>query len=383
MNEAQQRVPQQMNDSMTLWRGLTLSDGLLFMPGAIAVLFSLVVIPQVLEMVGIVVPQAVVMAPGIVIGAVLTVVAAITLKTTPPHYKSTEWLQLHLGHLAQPSEYFHITTHYDHDHREQKDHADYDFVKSVWATNERTQDVLNIEQINPGGDEHDDTGYLQRPDSTILGAVRVYPANLSLATYGEWQNAVENFASVVNTLDFEIQIYRTTRELDIEQFLSSYQARRTHDDVRGDPELETLLENFLAWYPAELQSRGTQMIEYYVVVPVAEDEVTSSRRTRGVKDQIAEWPVISFFVDDDDDEEIPEPVLRGRQRETLYNRLETVKYQLKEIGDVDAERVSAVEHTEVLKRAYRQESEVDLSEQMQTRGVTMRAGHDQQTETES
>lgn len=366
MSEVERQIPQAADDSMMLWREYTLDDAAPFIPGIFLSIFLPVLISEFLPNIYIL--------PSLVLPLLSIVGALIAVKTTPEHYKTTEWVTLHLRHAINPSEWFHISYNQSHDRREQKDSPDYNLAEAALGTSQRTQDVLGIEKVFPASDKYRyDTGAIERPDGTLIGAIRVEPANLTLATAGEFRESVDGLTSFVNTLDFPIQMYRTTRDFDVDRFLQSYRARRGHDDVRNEPVLENLLEQFLAWYPQELQIRGTQLIEFYIVVPLEEEEVKSSRRTQGVKDQIAEWPIISYFISDDD-EETPRSVLRGKQREELIDRLERVEDGIKSIPGVDAERVSASEHADVIARAYRCGRESDLEEQLDTTGITKRAG---------
>lgn len=358
MKRAQRRIPQQADDSMTLFRGYTLNDAFLFAPGVTALLFTFVLVPPTFRL------------QGVFLAGLLLLSAFIALATTPDHYKPTEWVKLHASHRLRQSAYDHLTTHYDHVQRTQKDHVEQTLVQSVWATNQRTQDVLDVQRVQPGSSQRSDTGYVQLSDDTLVGAVQIEPANLSLSTPDDWSRTVNQLSSTINTLDFPTQIYRTSRDFDTDGFLQPYRARRSDEDVKNEPVLNDLLTEFLAWYPEELASRGTRVTEFYVIVPVRPGEVESSRRTTGFTDQLAEWPLFGRFISSNE-EDAPEAVLRGRQRETLYDRLAMVRGHFREITDIDATRVDAVEHAELIAHAYQRE-DVDLQDQLETNGITTR-----------
>lgn len=371
--DPERRVPQERDESMVLARGITLLDARLFAPGIIVAMFSAVFGRALADAIGI--TPLVFIVPGAVIGAVLLILGIVVYVTTPDHYTSWEWLKLHAGHRARPETYEHITEQYDHAQREQRDVPEHDFLASAFATSQRTQDLLDIDQIGPGRDGVDeldsDAGFIERTDGTLIGAVYVEPANLSLATSREWHNAAGALTSMVNTVDFKTQIYRTTRELDIEHFLSAYQARQGDEDVRSEPVLERLLDEFLEWYPAQLQRRGTKIIEYYVIVEVPEEAVKTTRRTEGLTDQLADLPVFSWVFSDEDEEDRPEEVTRARQREKLNERLDDIKWKAQDIAnDIDPEVVDATDHAEVIQRAYRANPTVEDGS-VPTRGVVM------------
>jgi len=358
MRQAQRRIPQQADDSMTLIRGYSLNDAMLFIPGVFTILLTFVLLPPLFRL------------QGLLFGGVLILVAVIALATTPDHYKPTEWVKLHARHRFQQSEYGHLTAHYDHAQRTHEDAADQSFTQSVWATNQRTQDVLDIERVQPGTDARGDTGYVELTDGTVIGAVQVDPANLSLSTHDDWQRTVDQLGSTMNTLDFPTQIYRTSREFDVDHFLQPYRARRSDDDVQNEPVLGQLLTEFLNWYPGRLTETGTRVTEFYVIVPVRPEEVESSRRTAGFTDQLAEWPILGRLISTDDADTV-DTVLRGRQRDTLYDRLASVRGHFREITDINATRVDAVEHAQLIAHAYHRE-DVDRADNLETNGITTR-----------
>jgi hypothetical protein len=358
MKRAQRRIPQQADDSMSLIRGYTLDDAMLVGPGIAICIFTLALAPPIIRL------------QGVLLGVLAFLAGVVGLATTPDHYKSTEWVKLHAAHLARQSTYEHLTFHHDHAQRTQTDQPEQTTTQAIFATNQRTQDVLDVERVQPGT-QRGDTGYVELTDGTLVGAVQIDPANLSLSTADDWSRTVTQLGSTINTLDFPTQIYRTSRDFDTDAFLQPYYERRGDDDVRNEPVLKTLLTEFLTWYPEELASRGTRITEFYVIVPVHPEEVESSRRTAGFKQQLAAWPLLGRLITTNDEEDAPEAVLRGRQRETLADRLAMVRGHFREITDIDATRVDAVEHAELIAHAYQRE-DVDQQDQLQTNGITTR-----------
>jgi hypothetical protein len=349
--DPERRVPKFSNDESTpLWRDYTLNDAALVLgPGFLAML-TLMFLPDQF------------MLSGLIWSLLLGVVGVIVVLTTPEYMTATEWLTHHISHRIRPSEYHHIKLHAEHKHREQKEEPEHNFVTSALSATQRTQDILGVDRIFPS-DEYG-PGAIQLRDGTLIGAVRVLPANLTLATAGEWRNATSSLATFVNTIDFRVLLYHTNRQFDVDKFLSPYRQRRTDPDVRSEPALEELLESFLSWYPERLERDGTTISEYYIVVGVEEHEVRSDARTSGIADQLAEMPVFSYFVGpDEDDEEIPEAVIRGRQRKQLYDRIEQVINGVQQIPDTDSELVNAEDHAATIARAWqREEMNIDPAE---------------------
>jgi hypothetical protein len=78
---------------------------------------------------------------------------------------------------------------------------------------------------------------------------------------------------------------------------------------------------------------------------------------------------LSAFIDVDN-KEIPEAVVRGRQREKLYDRVSQLKSAIRGINDVDSEELPAEEHAELIAWSWeRKETDLDMSEQFSNLSV--------------
>ncbi|MCF2165450.1 hypothetical protein [Halobacterium salinarum] len=358
MKNSQRRIPQQVDDSMHFFRGYSLDDVKLIAPGALICIYASYAPPAI-------------RTQCIFVGFMVAVLGAIGIATAPEHYKSSEWASLHARHLFRQSTYKHLTYHYDHAQRTQKDSPDQATLSGLFATNERTQDVLGIKRVQSSSDRRGNTGFVQLSDDTLIGCIQIHPANLSLASSADWNKATNKLATKINTIEFPIQIYRTSKSFDTETFLQPYQDRHLNDDVQNNPILENLLTEFLNWYPQELADRGTRVTEFYVIVPVERHEVASLQRSNGVTDQLAEWPLLGQFISTGEDD-TSDVVIRGRQQEELYDRLAAARGHFRELPGVEATRVDASEHAELIAGAYQRDG-VDLEGQLGTTGIPTRA----------
>lgn len=347
---AERRIPSiNSDDSMPLWRGYTLNDALLVASPLMLFLILFQFVPSSLYL------------PALGVAVLLSLVGVGLVLTAPEYYSSVDWLKHHSGHVLRGNEYFNIPYNMEHKHREQQHEPDNGLVTKVFATDQRTQDVLGIKRVIPAMGEA--PGGIQMRDGTICCGIKIDPANLTLATPDKWRNATRALSTACNTLDYPIKIYQTNRAFDTEKFMEPYRRRRSDKEIMDEPALEELLTAFNQWYPERIENRNTTISEFYVIVGVSQPEVKTDSRESGIREQLAEMPVFSTFIDTDSGEEIPESVVRGRQMERLYNRLDQLIGSLQQIQGVTANPIPAEENAATIGRAWtRDEFEGDVGE---------------------
>jgi hypothetical protein len=136
------------------------------------------------------------------------------------------------------------------------------------TTNEGTdtppdvRELTNVQAVEPAADA------IRRPDETLVGAVRIDPANLALADAAAWERAATGFGDVLNTLDFPVQIHSSARRVDPERLTGAYDARRTDPDVQSTPALQRIVEVYRERRPQTFRERGTSLRQYHIIVPV-------------------------------------------------------------------------------------------------------------------
>lgn len=345
-----QPIPQEEEDSFTIFRGYTVKDALLFAPAGLVFIASAVFIPEIIARLPISVNQYILLGPGIGVSVLCALIGVVTLLTTPSHYSPREWASLHLRHRVRPSEVIHQEANYEQKNRETTEDQEMGFIASAVGSTQRTQDVTHVEEILPAS-VSESSGVVRLTNGDVAGAVKVEPTNLSLATGQQWGSVVGELTGIVNTVDHSIKIYHTTRDFDVEEYLDPFVNRLNDDDVRSSPVLDAVLRDFLEWYPRELEMQGTKQSEFYVVVGVSEAEVKSTARSEGVIDQLADMPGFSFIFSSDD-EELHESVIRGRQREQLYRRLEAVEQQVRKIEGVEGTILPAEDHAALIAESW-------------------------------
>jgi len=134
------------------------------------------------------------------------------------------------------------------------------------------KELTRVERIHPTD------GFVERTDGALIGMVQVTPPTMALATDGQWRTTAEAFQNFLNTtVAYPIQIFSTTQAFPTEEYLAHYENRLTDPDVQANPHLQTLIEEYIAWYTAEMSQRKMTIRDHYIVVPVTPAEVQFER----------------------------------------------------------------------------------------------------------
>ena len=348
--EPERQIPSvSTDDAIQLWKGYTINDALIVGSPVFIALVSMLFLPEAFIL------------SGVITSALLVIVGIIIVETTPDYYTSTEWIVHHFNHVLEPNEVDNIKYHSDQPRRDQQVELETNPVTKALASTQRAQDTLGIKRVYPP-DEYG-PGAVEQTDGTLIAALRVYPANLTLATGEDWRQATTSLTQTMNTLDYPVKFYYTNRPFDVEGFLDPFQDRLTDTDVQNQPALEEVVDSFLSWFPDQLEQTGTTRSEHYLIVGVEEPEMTDESQSTGIKAQLADKPVFSWFLNaGDDEDETPEAVIRGRQRAELYDRISTTESRVREIRGIDTEIIGSDTHAELISRAWtRSDTSIDLN----------------------
>lgn len=195
---------------------------------------------------------------------------------------------------------------------------------------------------------------IRRTDETLVGAVRIDPANLTLADSDRWDRAARGFGEVLNALDYPVQIHSSARRVDPSRMTAAYDDRRTDPDVQSTPALQEIVDIYRHCRPREFRERGTSIRQYHVLVPVPIQEVSLEshpwiQRLEGVPVVGARLapPLADWLLYDDRREAIVE-----RQREILADRRRHLVDQLTSVEGVDVRPVSAADLTTLVEEYW-------------------------------
>ncbi|MFC7166907.1 hypothetical protein [Halospeciosus flavus] len=296
------RIPKSLGTEATLIGNYTLADA------AVALLPAVIVILAI----QLIVPADLVVAGYSMQDLALPVVATaagcglLFVYMTPSYTSSLDWLLTMVG-------FYRADRSHDHDAAKQ---------------------YTRIKRLHP---RH---GAIERTDGTMIGLVRVDPPSMALATDEEWHRKATDFRTFLDTVvAFPIQLYATTQTFPVDDYLSHYERRLDDPDVKANPRLTRLIEEYRTWYATELDARQMTIRDHYVIVPVSLDDVRFERN-HSVQ-LLARLPVLGLFVDllfaPDPREE------RVTLCETLDQRLRQVEVGLRDIDGCNATRIAAPE----------------------------------------
>lgn len=327
-NDPAKRIPKSIGTETKLFGKYTLTDmAVALFPGVLVILVTQMVIPPNLRVGSYPIQTLTLPLAGLAI-----VVGALFVYLTPGYTTSVDWLATFIGFQRQPKSLAH----------------------------EKAKTLTQVEQVHQG------RRAIERVDGVYLGAVRVAPASLALATDDDWAATADAFQDFLNTaIDFPVQFYSTTQEFPVEEYLGHYRRRLDDPDVKANPRLAALITNYIEWYAADVEQRRTTIRDHYVLVPVTPAEVQFERES--LTEQLGRLPVLGVFV---------QAWLAPRQEErsqamfdALDERLRRVERGIRELDGCSAQRIDAEDLTQLLGEFWTGESysETDLSTALRTR----------------
>lgn len=223
--------------------------------------------------------------------------------------------------------------------------------RSLIEYDERTQDLHHVERIYPQYD------VIELTDGQMVGAMQVMPANLDTEN-NEYINSIIGSAKSFydNSLDFPIVFYLTTHGLETDKLLKPYRKRESDDDVRDSPILEYYVKHHQRWIEQLMGGRPTR--QYYILIPVSEEEVYESLgQEETISSSLSNIPIIGGMIgsaSDEDEFKLSENELKMNQISMINDRRSAVQGGL--IGaigeEADSEPVNATEFAAILKEYW-------------------------------
>lgn len=304
--DARKRIPNTLDTDPKLVGDYTLADlAVALGPAAGIILLTRLVLPDA-RLAGYTV-QALAMP----VAALSVAVGALFVSLTPAYTSSSTWAMTFGQHWWSAP---------DADHRD---------------AGQYTQ----VERVHPERDA------VERTDGALVGALRITPPTMALATEEDWATAADQFTDVLNTtVEFPVQLYATTRPFPVDDYLATFEERVTDPDVQANPTLERLIDGYVEWYRADLAQRQTTIRDHYAIVPV---RPASVRHTDdGLAQRLADVPVVGIFVDVVTADRAAAE--RAAMADALDDRLRQLEQGFRDIDGCAAHRVSAAALTELV-----------------------------------
>jgi hypothetical protein len=262
---------------------------------------------------------------GWILGVIALITAAVLIKIAPSHRRPHNWITAAIKFKFSDKT---MTPH----NPDSRDHA--------------PESLTNVDHFDPIND------FVERTDGGLVGLMKVHAGNMALASEGQLEAIADEFAVLINQLEFDIQIYSSGRRIDPDTLVKPYRARAQGSDIRDNDQLRNLVRTYQEKLPQVFRERGTSVREYYIVVAVTPMEIRL--RDRSSTSQIADWPFIghlfkSFAIIRD---EMPEHEIKEQQRRELNKRLKRVRGGIQQLSDCTAEPVDASEYSSLLEEFW-------------------------------
>lgn len=324
------RIPKSIGTDVQLFGHYTISDlGVGLVPGVVIILCTQLILPPDATIAGLAIQTL-----TLPLAAIAIAFGMLFVYLTPAYTTSLDWIAAFLGF-----------------HRSETQHS-----------HEAAKGYTHLERVYP------DEDVLERTDGALFGLIQVDPPSMALATSEEWDTQAAGFSDFLDTVvEFPIQIYSTTREFPISEYLAHYDDRRSDPDVKANPKLAALIDNYVEWYRTDLEERRMTIRDHYVIVSVDPDDVQFERES--LTQSVADIPIVGLLVTAwlaPRAEERHEAMLTA-----LSGRLQRVESGLRDLEGCDATQIDAEDATQVLCEFWSGESIEydDLSGALRTRPI--------------
>ncbi len=331
--DSTKRIPKSMGTDAKLFSTYTLTDlAVALVPGVMVVLVLQVLLPTTATIGGVRLQTFTLPFVGVAVA-----IGAVFVYLTPAYTTSLDWVVTFIGYQRAEAE----------------------------LTHEDAKAYTHVERVHPEIDA------VERTDGAFVGFVRVRPPTMALATDEEWGRTAEAFREFCNTaVQFPVQLYATTQPFPIEEYLGRYESRLSDPDVKDNPNLGSLIENYVEWYASDLEERRMTIRDHYVVVPVTPAEVHFEEAS--LTQKLAMVPLLGLFI------RARYAPRRAAERASMIDeldeRLRQVEAGLREIDGCSARRVDAEAATELLAEFWSGESRSQGNTTQQLRGTPIVGG---------
>lgn len=305
--DSTKRIPKSLGTETKLFGAYTITDlAVAVIPGVVVVLVMQLVLPSSLAIAGYSAQTLTLPLAG---AAILG--GALFVYLTPSYATSLDWLATFAGYLRRSKELPH----------------------------DEAKRYTQIERV------HTDERAIERIDGTVLAFVQVSPPAMALATDAQWAETAEAFRDFCNTtVQFPVQLYSTTQPFPVEEYLSTYTDRLADPDVKANPRLAALIEEYVSWYASDLDERRMTIRDHYVVVCVSPRDVQFERES--LIEKLAVLPVLGLMITARFAPRVEEQ--RAAMFDALDERTRAVEAGLREIDGCDAHRIDAETAVEVI-----------------------------------
>lgn len=300
------RIPKSLGTETKLIGNYTLMDLVIAVaPGALVVLVTRSLVPDIT------IAGTALQAIAIPLAALTVAVGVLFVSLTPAYTDSLTWSTSFLSYYRSAPD----------------------------AGHTEAAEYTRLERVYPEWDA------IERTDGALVGAIQIDPAAMALATDAQWKHTATEFTDFLNTtVEFPVQLYSTTQPFPVDEYLARYEARLDDPEVEANPTLQRLIERYLDWYRADLQSREMTIRDHYLIVPIRPESVRHTDTS--IAQQLSQVPYLGPFVHAVTASPIAEE--RAAMAAELDDRLQRAERGIRELTGCSATRVPAADLTDLV-----------------------------------
>ncbi|WP_435180959.1 hypothetical protein [Halorussus sp. AFM4] len=270
---------------------------------------------------------------GVALTIFLTVAGGTLVYVTPSYLNVRQWIKTAAYYVKQPGEINNVSN---------ATLEANDNIIRQYQLDKATRDTTHIKRFYPARDA------LERDDGQLVGAVKLEPPNMDFAEAEDWAQVTRTCADWVNkNLDFDVQVYVTTRSFPIGDYINSLIDRLRDPDVNDNPVLQALIQEQIETRPQQLADSGTELVHFYIIIPVDRAEVINPEGgDKTALEKLAEIPFLGilFAAFASYREDLTEQKRRARMFDKLNHRTQSIESNLvQEISGFDSRRVPVEE----------------------------------------
>ena len=210
----------------------------------------------------------------------VAIIDAILLRLIPQEESVTIWVRGLVHHLTKGK-----TTHsqflpddvgktdprtYDvsleTDGGEREIESPEELVSPWWQSDETTVEQIGLENIYP------EEAVMLRDDGCLVAAVEVIGRDISLAAQSENQRLIQQYATHLNSVDFDYTTYITDEKFNLDEQIEHSKSRLRSEFVENRPILMYLQQTKIQQMEYNTGKRGVRQRRTFEIVPVDPEE---------------------------------------------------------------------------------------------------------------
>jgi len=211
---------------------------------------------------------------------------------------------------------------------------------------------------------------VERLGDQYVGAVEVTPANMALKDRDAWSDAVASLTNFVSsTLEYRAKIYVTSREVDDSEYIESHQDRLSDPDVRRNPVLENLIEEFV-----DDHTDGEGNVDrdlpperrFYVVTWITDSDIIETHEDdESIVRGLSMIPLVGRLFERFRGNDLTEEEIAENKRRKVEDRLEEIRHGVANLRRCRPRTVEPPELARLVREYWTCDTEdIDMTEPM-------------------